>query len=26
VGIPYPLPKTNSMPAKETTPRRPPAP
>jgi phospholipase C len=26
VGIPYPLPKTNSMPAQETTPARPPVP
>jgi phospholipase C len=26
VGIPYPLPKTNSMPSQETTPNRPPVP
>ena len=26
VGIPYPLPTTNSMPAQETTPARPPVP
>jgi hypothetical protein len=26
VGIPYPLPKTNSMPKQETTPNRPPVP
>jgi hypothetical protein len=26
VGIPYPLPKTNSMPSQETTPSRPPVP
>jgi hypothetical protein len=26
VGIPYPLPSSNSMPSQETTPRRPPVP
>jgi hypothetical protein len=26
VGIPYPLPKANSMPAQETSPARPPVP
>jgi hypothetical protein len=26
VGIPYPLPTTNSMPSQETTPNRPPVP